>query len=240
MADPYRHDGAHLRVSDAERHAVAEILRDAAAQGRLGLDELEERLEATYAARTYGDLMPLTADLPDAVPPRPTGAGVAPRPGGRPPARPAPAGPVPVRGSSYAVMSSVNRRGSWATDGDHTAVAFWGSIVIDLRWATWPDGLVIDAYAIMGSVEVIIDPWTVVDVSGVGFMGDFSQTRDKVPAETGPSSPRLQVRGLALMGSVNVKRRGTSERSFGQWLKDQLPPAPPPQPPSHRPPHPPR
>jgi hypothetical protein len=224
MAELPRDDGAHLRISDAERHAVAEILRDAAAQGRLTLEELEERLEQSYAARTYGDLVPLTADLPDARPPRPAGSSVSPRPQGRPAPRPTPAGPLPTRTSSVAVMSNVERRGSWRAEGDHTAFSFWGSVVIDLRQATWPDGLVINAWAIMASVEVIVDPWTVVDVDGIGFMGDFSQSRDKVQAEIGPDSPRVRVRGLALMGSVNVKRRGTEERTLGQRIRDQLPP----------------
>src|SRR3712207_5042198 len=58
------HDPAQLRISDAERHQVAEILRQAAGEGRLDLEELDERLEATYAARTYADLVPITLDLP--------------------------------------------------------------------------------------------------------------------------------------------------------------------------------
>ena len=61
-------DPSLLRVSDADRHKVADILRDAAGEGRLEIDELDERLEATYAAKTYADLVPITADLP-AIPP---------------------------------------------------------------------------------------------------------------------------------------------------------------------------
>src|SRR3954452_10026799 len=57
-------DPARLRISDAERHQVAEILREAAGEGRLDLEELDQRLEATYAARTYADLVPITFDLP--------------------------------------------------------------------------------------------------------------------------------------------------------------------------------
>ena len=53
-----------LRISDEDRHQVAEILREAAGEGRIDLDELDERLEATYAARTYADLVPITLDLP--------------------------------------------------------------------------------------------------------------------------------------------------------------------------------
>src|SRR5919206_178586 len=43
-----------MRVSDREREAVAEQLREHAAEGRLDPDELEERLTAAYAARTRG------------------------------------------------------------------------------------------------------------------------------------------------------------------------------------------
>jgi hypothetical protein len=63
------------RASDAEREATADRLRAAAAEGRLDPDELEERLTTAYGARTVGELVPLTADLP-AAPPAPV-----PRPG---------------------------------------------------------------------------------------------------------------------------------------------------------------
>ena len=58
-----------LRVADADRDRVAERLRRAAGEGRLAPEELEERLEAAFAARTQADLAPLVADLP-AEPPR--------------------------------------------------------------------------------------------------------------------------------------------------------------------------
>lgn len=230
-------DGSHLRISDSERHAVAEILREAAGQGRLGLDELEERLEAAYAAKTYGDLVPLTDDLPDARPPRPAGLPQAPSvPSAGSTWRPAPVadGPVPVRGSSYSFLSSVERRGVWQPDGNHTAVAFWGAVVLDLREARWSGELVVDAYAVMGSIEVIVDAGTAIRVDGVGVLGDFSQGRDKVPAETGPGSRQVTVRGLALMGSVAVQRRKPPGPPLGQRLRERFQqPAPPP----HLPPH---
>ena len=53
-----------LRASDADRERIAERLRHATAEGRLLAEELEERLEATFAARTYGDVV---ADLPGAA-----------------------------------------------------------------------------------------------------------------------------------------------------------------------------
>lgn len=53
-----------LRASDSEREEVAERLRRATVEGRLTADELEERLEALYRSRTYGELDTLVADLP--------------------------------------------------------------------------------------------------------------------------------------------------------------------------------
>lgn len=55
---------AILRASDADREQVAERLRHATAEGRLIPEELEDRLEAVFAARTYGELDALVADLP--------------------------------------------------------------------------------------------------------------------------------------------------------------------------------
>ena len=57
-------DPARLRISDSDRHQVAEVLREAAGEGRIDFEELDQRLEATYAARTYADLVPITLDLP--------------------------------------------------------------------------------------------------------------------------------------------------------------------------------
>jgi Domain of unknown function (DUF1707) len=55
---------SELRASDADRERVADRLRAAGGEGRLSPDELEERLEAAFAARTEAALAPLTADLP--------------------------------------------------------------------------------------------------------------------------------------------------------------------------------
>jgi hypothetical protein len=56
---------SNLRASDADREQIAERLRKAAAEGRLLAEELEQRIGATFAARTYGELDALVDDLPD-------------------------------------------------------------------------------------------------------------------------------------------------------------------------------
>jgi Domain of unknown function (DUF1707) len=58
-----------IRASDADRDAVAERLRQAAVEGRLEPNELEDRLHTALRARTYGELDRLTADLPRRVRP---------------------------------------------------------------------------------------------------------------------------------------------------------------------------
>jgi hypothetical protein len=54
-----------FRASDADRECVVTILRESFAEGRLDLDEFDDRTSAAYAARTWGDLLDLTADLPE-------------------------------------------------------------------------------------------------------------------------------------------------------------------------------
>ena len=54
-----------MRASDADRERVVDLLGAHAAAGRLDPDELERRTGAALAARTLGELAPLTADLPE-------------------------------------------------------------------------------------------------------------------------------------------------------------------------------
>jgi Flp pilus assembly protein TadB len=68
---------ATLRASDADRDAVAERLRQAAVEGRLEPEELEERLHRALRARTYGELRRLVADLPSSAGRPSTGLTVA-------------------------------------------------------------------------------------------------------------------------------------------------------------------
>jgi Domain of unknown function (DUF1707) len=72
-----------LRIGDADRERVADRLRRAAGEGRLTPEELEERLEAAFAARTEAELTPLVADLPPEPRGRPSGEPGRPRPQGR-------------------------------------------------------------------------------------------------------------------------------------------------------------
>jgi hypothetical protein len=69
---------SHLRAADADRAAVATVLGEHMAAGRLTVDEYDERLAQAYAARTYGELAELTKDLPS--PGHPAAAAPSPSP----------------------------------------------------------------------------------------------------------------------------------------------------------------
>jgi len=197
-------DPDQLRISDADRHRVAEVLRDAAGEGRLELDELEERLEAAYAAKVYADLVPIVVDLPGNGLALPTAATPARRAAGTP------APGVAVRhDSSLAIMGGQDRKGVWEIGPTHTAFTMMGGIDLDLREAVFatPE-VVINANAVMGGIDIIVNAHTKVVVQGVGIMGGFDQARDRVEPELDDSSPVVRVKGVALMAGVTVVRKG--------------------------------
>jgi hypothetical protein len=53
-----------LRAADVDRAFVADLLKKAVDEGRLSLNEYDERLRRAYDARTYGDLDQIISDLP--------------------------------------------------------------------------------------------------------------------------------------------------------------------------------
>ncbi|MFD5951172.1 DUF1707 domain-containing protein [Streptomyces collinus] len=206
-----------LRASDADRERVAEILRDALAEGRLDMAEFEERLDATYQARTYGELAPITRDLP--------AAGVT-APAVSLTKDPAAGPDWPARitggaGSStwaVAVMSGFQRKGHWTMPRRFTCFAFWGGGEIDLREANFADREVeINAIAIMGGVDVIVPPGVEVVVRGIGVMGGFDHREEGVPGE--PGAPRVVVTGFAFWGGVGVQRKLT--RAEKQRIREE-------------------
>ncbi|MFI1305465.1 DUF1707 SHOCT-like domain-containing protein [Streptomyces sioyaensis] len=197
-------DLPELRASDADRERVAEILRDAVAEGRLAMEEFDERLEATYRARTYGELEPLTADLPAAA--------TAPAPLSLRKDTAAVTGwserivtHTDGSGAGIGILGGFQRKGRWTIGRRFTAVCLMGGGELDLREANFagPE-VVINCWALMGGVSIVVPPGVEVDVRGLGIMGGFDSP-DGVPGE--PGAPRVIVKGLALMGGVGVERK---------------------------------
>ncbi|MDQ0952214.1 putative coiled-coil protein SlyX [Streptomyces phaeochromogenes] len=211
-----------LRASDADREQVAEVLRDALAEGRLDMEEFEERLEATYKARTYKELAPITRDLPapGVTPPAPTVSMVK---------QPVGAGGWAGRivggdGSSrwgVAVLGGFERKGRWTMPKRFNSFAFWGGGVIDLREANFADGeVVVNCVAIMGGMSVIVPPGVEVVVRGIGVMGGFDHREEGVEGD--PGAPRVVVTGFAFWGGVGVERKVTKAERLRQKEERRL------------------
>jgi hypothetical protein len=180
---PDRIQHRELRAADTDRERVATVLRQAAAEGRLELDELDERLSQVYAAKTYGELESVLRDLPG------TSAGPAP----------------PVSRGGVAVMSEFKRQGRWSVPRVFKCFAFWGGGTIDLREAVFTEPVVkIRAVAIMGGIDVIVAEDANVHVTGLGIMGGFDHGASGAGA---PATPTVVVTGFAFWGGVTVKRK---------------------------------
>ncbi|WP_225993592.1 DUF1707 SHOCT-like domain-containing protein [Actinomadura rudentiformis] len=190
-----------MRASDADRDQVAQILREAAGEGRLGLDELDDRLTAVYAAKTYAELEPITRDLPV--------TGSAPHPSG-PPVFGAPIIDAPSWRRGFAFCSEFKRQGVWNVPAKFTGFAFWGGGKVDLREARFVPGqeVRIRAFAIMGGIDVIAPDDLTVHVKGIGIMGGFDHSASGPGV---PGAPRVVVSGLAFWGAVDVKRKARKE-----------------------------
>ena len=202
-----------LRVGHAERDAIAAILQDAAADGRLGMDELDERLGVALQARTYGDLEPLVADLSVELPWRSSGRTLAPV-----------SGPPPIGYSLEdplrldAGVSSEKRDGAWVIPPFLRISSGVGTVKLNCLRAT-PAASVIDVEVIAGAgTVVIIVPagWAVNDDRLGKSMGTKSIKVARTPA---PGQPLLVLHGSVGMGTLKVRppskreeRRAVEER----------------------------
>ncbi|MCX4746997.1 DUF1707 domain-containing protein [Kitasatospora sp. NBC_01287] len=200
---------AELRASDADRERIAELLRDAYAEGRLSVEEHSERIEAAYGAKTLGELVPLTRDLP-AHRPGPAGA-----------ERPAVAPQAPARlesGSLVAVFGGAARKGRWRV-GPHVRVtSVFGGVELDLSDAVFESPeVVIEVTAVFGGVSIRVPENVTLVGAGSGIFGGFD-VREQIAAD--PYAPVVRVKGAAIFGGVEAKpRRG---KKLKEWVRKQL------------------
>jgi hypothetical protein len=193
-----------LRASDSDRERVAKILHDAMAEGRLSVDELDERLQTVYKSRTLGELAPITADLPVVGS---TSTSVAPAQQRLPSEK---IGGTPGASASFALMSGFERTGNWVVPRYHTAFAMMGGGTLDLTEARFAEPEVtIQAVTIMGGIEILVPDDITVRVQGFGFMGGFDH---RAAGDGPPGAPVVTINGFALMGGVEVKRPKRKKR----------------------------
>jgi hypothetical protein len=206
-----------LRVSHEDRDQVAEALRVAAGDGRLTMEELEERLESALTARTYADLAPLLADLPGG------GAGVLAALGRG--AAPAPVQPKDVV-QAKRVGGNLRYDGAWLVPKRLELELRGGSALLDYTRATVA---VADSEVSLrmrgGSLRLVVPPGYIVDAIGLDMRG--GTVRDRSARDQEPGTPvvhRITLTGELVGGNVVVnplaqparRRRGLLRRMFGR------------------------
>ncbi|MEV7779302.1 DUF1707 domain-containing protein [Kitasatospora sp. NPDC088351] len=207
---------AELRASDADRERVAELLRDAYAEGRLDVEEHAERIEAAYGAKTLGDLVPLTRDLPAH-----RAVSFEKPPLDAPDQRPA--GPVrlPARQESpsmVAIFGGASRKGRWRVGSHLRAVAVFGGVEIDLTDAVFESPeVVIEVTALFGGVDIKVPENVSLHGGGVGIFGGFD-VKEQTAAD--PYAPVVRVKGAAVFGGCEAKPR--KGKKLKEWVRKQL------------------
>ncbi|HSX96608.1 MAG TPA: DUF1707 domain-containing protein [Streptomyces sp.] len=198
---------AQLRASDADRDRIADLLRDALAEGRLTAEEHAERVEGVLAARTVGELDVFVRDLPAGQAARRTGPVYVP-PVSSVPNRPTP-GAIPLDPDDrlVAVFSASMRKGRFRAGRRIHAYAIFGSVEIDLSEAIFEHRQVmIKAISVFGSVEVRVPENVSLRGSGGGILGNF-EVHALDSGET--DAPVVYVDGLAVLGNIEARpKRG--------------------------------
>lgn len=191
-----------VRASDADRDRIADILRDALAEGRLDPEEHAERVEAVYRAKTLAELEPLISDLPAGqqamAPPQQAVFG----------AQPAPQLPGKGYARHYAknvvaVLSGATRQGRWRVGPKVNAVAICGGVELDFTQAIFDcPQVVVNVSAICGGVEIKVPENVSLRSAGSGIMGGFEVEEQESPQ---PNAPVLVIKGVAIWGGVDAK-----------------------------------
>ncbi|GAA2072790.1 hypothetical protein GCM10009801_25630 [Streptomyces albiaxialis] len=189
--DPASHStpAGRLRASHDDREAVVERLRDAAAEGRLDLDELDERLERALKAKTHGELAALTADLP-----QPPSAADMP--------------PLVLKGGMHGASRGPGR---WEVPGRVIARGGMGSVKLDFSRAECRLAeIAVEAYGEMGGVTIVIpDSWAA-DTGGMD-PGTGGLT-DRTTPDRLPGTPLIRLTGSGGMGGVSIRHPNRWER----------------------------
>ncbi len=189
------------RVSDLEREDVADRLREAAGEGRLSYTELEERLETVYGAKTYGELIQITSDLPNGlVVPNAAASTLTPQ-----------YVPGPSTAPTMTVfMSEQKRQGPWAPPQRQEVNAVLGDVTLDYTEAHLPyDEIYIEVKSILADVKIRVPQNAIVHLDSNPVLGSVSEDSTgfggTVDPATGP--PKIfHIQGTAILGEIKIKR----------------------------------
>jgi hypothetical protein len=182
-----------LRASDADRDRVVSLLDEALADGRISPEEHDERVSASLAAVTLGDLAGLTLDLAD------------------------PAGqPLRLDGGRAitALFGTEVRAGRWVVPDAVTVTAVCGEALVDFREALLQTRhVVLYATAIGGRVRLMVPEGVTVLMSGTVLLGR-SRGATAIALPPDPNAPVIEIRGFVVGGEVRVHTPPRRRRLF--------------------------
>lgn len=204
-----------LRVSDAEREHVGELLQRAVGQGMLSLGEFTERMDTVLAAKTRGDLNQVLVDLPgiqirpefqeqnlpgmsQAHYPAPSAAGY--------PAPSAAAFPATGQGAPLVIkgrVSGIERKGRWHVPPAIVLDTVASSVTLDFTEAVMQTQVVrIDVSDYLSSINIVLPAEATADVNGVENVASSVSSKVRGGAPYGPL--HVVVTGKVRGGSFNV------------------------------------
>ncbi|WP_248963547.1 DUF1707 SHOCT-like domain-containing protein [Sphaerisporangium perillae] len=179
-------------MSDADRERVAQSLQSALGEGRLTLEEFEQRLSGVLAARTFGEVEAFVADLPGSLV----------------------TAPAPERVELRTTAATLKRGGRWVVARLLVVVAKAGSVKLDFTDALIAHRVVeieLDVYA--GSTTLVLPRGASVNIDDVELVAGSSSVRN-VPTSPFPEQGlHFVVRGKQRAGRLLVRH----QRRFGRW-----------------------
>jgi hypothetical protein len=180
-----------LRASDADRERAADTLRTAAGEGRLTVDELEERLSSAYDSRTQRELDVLVADV--SVGERPTMGRLPIKPGGD------------ATHWLVSIMSGHDRKGRWRVGRTLNVINVMGGSDLDFNDAELASDVVdVTVFSLMGGAEIHVPEGINLEISDIGLLGGNSvEVGDTHPD---PGGPTLRIKLISILGGNDLKR----------------------------------
>lgn len=178
-----------LRASDAERERAIDVLREAAGEGRLTLEELDERVGRAAGATTRAELELLVRDVP---------------------AAPVHDRELTLDAGRCTLVGDVRRDGEWLVPARSVWRTAVGNVRLDLRRARLGAPVIeIEARTGAGDIELLVPDGVIVDVRASALAGSV---RQKAGIAAEPGAPRIILTGGTGVGDVIVRARRRRER----------------------------
>ena len=202
------------------RQQAIDALCEHFANDALSVDEFERRVDLAHKAESSEELRKLLQDLPtgdlpirreEVTPAHPPRAEAS-----------VPAHRVKEKGVMVAALGGVERKGRWIPARQNYAVAVMGGLSLDFREALLPPGETdVWIFTLMGGADIIVPPGLTVESDGVAILGGFEHREDATISHD-PEAPVLRLKGLAVMGGVEVSIRypGESVRDAKRRLRE--------------------